>query len=457
MSTLKYILRHGWFWPVEFWLRPFAVSARVETNEWGEFLSSLTGSILTGAFVGFLFWIIGITNLEMIFAIIGIITGSTIVGFTSYTNEESISFITFSKIIIEFFLISIIFIFNEKSLNFSTIEILFIFQSYILGREISFFMISYDNEISRIIKLAKLHLTYYVSKGKILHALLLSFSSLSIVSIYFILHSTRHDHLNINLLFIKSALSGTITCILHIAVSFLSKFNNNINLSISVSFWILSLLIWTTSFLVSIKKIYVLISVLFIIPFIGSGFLFYPFLLPYTYFLYHPARIQHHIRPLSTPLISFWQSLFLPLPKLKYYLALIAERNISLGYETLRNVQTKSYQDYAASKAAQLVLNGREGLAFAGYLVINTNPATLCQLLLGPALPRSVATLTVFTQEKIKEKDVLLSMYDSFRNSKKTTSEHPSPCQTPCRCSLRPRPKPRMYREGGIRRTAQRT
>ncbi|OQY55835.1 MAG: hypothetical protein DRR08_25860 [Candidatus Parabeggiatoa sp. nov. 2] len=51
-------MRHAWFWPIEFWLRPLTVIDRIEEFDWAEFFAALIGGGLWGALVGTVLWLI---------------------------------------------------------------------------------------------------------------------------------------------------------------------------------------------------------------------------------------------------------------------------------------------------------------------------------------------------------------------------------------------------------------
>jgi hypothetical protein len=54
---ITHILRHAWFWPIEFLLRPLTVMDRYKKSEWFELSASLVGSGLWGALIGVLLWL----------------------------------------------------------------------------------------------------------------------------------------------------------------------------------------------------------------------------------------------------------------------------------------------------------------------------------------------------------------------------------------------------------------
>lgn len=78
-----YILRHAWFWLIEFWIRPLTVRDRFEKNGWIEFFLAIVGSGLWGALMGTILWLINgnIQSIWMTFETEGIMKGMFVVAF----------------------------------------------------------------------------------------------------------------------------------------------------------------------------------------------------------------------------------------------------------------------------------------------------------------------------------------------------------------------------------------
>src|SRR5262249_21188244 len=58
-NGFSYVLRHAWLWPLVFWLRPFAVLARLVSNRtvWMEFACAVGGGAIWGSMAGSLLWL----------------------------------------------------------------------------------------------------------------------------------------------------------------------------------------------------------------------------------------------------------------------------------------------------------------------------------------------------------------------------------------------------------------
>ncbi|MEN8221451.1 MAG: hypothetical protein ABFS56_34950, partial [Pseudomonadota bacterium] len=56
MVNFTHILRHAWFWPIEFWMRPLMVIDRFKKDKSSEFFAALLGSGLWGALISL--WLI---------------------------------------------------------------------------------------------------------------------------------------------------------------------------------------------------------------------------------------------------------------------------------------------------------------------------------------------------------------------------------------------------------------
>ena len=363
MSTLKYILRHGWFWPLEFWLRPFAVQKRIEADWRKELSKALTGSLLSTLLLVVLLWLSDNTF------------------YTIWIVFLSGSFFSGTIFLILFITITICFL------------------SFIASPIVAFCLFVIILSIS----MRDILLQEVGTAPGIMIAPLIEFA-------------------------------GLLTIMMAIGIGRTKKlkyfFPQYIYL-LFIFFWLPSMMTWHIARKINLSdpgllhsSLHILSISLAITPLWNTGFIFYPLFFLITKWLYHPDRVLNHSDPSDTPLINFWQSLALPLPGLKKYLALVVENDIKLGYETLRTVQTQTFQRNAARKAAQSIIDGRNGLIFAGYLAIHTNPATLRQLLLGPFLARSVAILLAVAREKIKAKDLILSVYTApVKNEKEVNGQ----------------------------------
>ncbi len=399
MNTLKYVLRHGWLWPLEFWMRPFTVLKRIQEDEWKEFLSASIGNVTNGIVLVFLFLHTELITLDK--AIVTLVT----------------SVLSLSGVI------AIVFAFAgaiSGALTFISIVCVvtgFILRIYAYESSLSWAIFS--NSLTFLISSMMLIIKSLTKRNKIKYRIRILFAivAILIVIIYMILFF-------LNLFFQCTNVILMIISTFMLIIILSSLFNDELiarkeifhaknTFLLLFFFWIPSLTAILNPFSSSYVEKKIIFYYFFLAPFLASGFFIYPALLPFAFILYRSASVRHHSTPLSTPLINFWQSIFLPLPKLKCYLALVVEKDIELGYATLCTVQSQSFQGMAARKAAQLVLNGKEGLSVAGYLAINTNSATLQQLLLGSLLARSVAILLAVRKKNThEEKNVHLSVYE---------------------------------------------
>ena len=465
MSTLKYILRHGWFWPLEFWLRPFAVQKRGGINGKKEAWSALTGSVLTGTFLGLILWATG--NIEPIHIWI-IIVSLALPSIGSFNNLDIFIFSGSVAVIITFFIAglhaaavagAIIFIFLVAHAAFNST----FFESF---GSVAFFTLIAATGIAlgekqvtdQITQQLLLISTSSILIGAFGYRLLkkkeeAQYSTLLMATIVVILPSSSFGTFSkitvqeTNILGLSLSITVVIAWISRMNILFFlaslprayktkdafhvilyketlhdaTIISNKSPILLFVLCWTLALAAWLNPLGSEAlqNKLHILAAYFFAIPILSTGFLFYPLLIPASLWLYQSNRLTRHTSPAATPIINLWQSLTLPLPKLKQYLALLTERDIELGYETLRAVQTRSFQGLTARKAAQLVLNKKAGLSFSGYLAINTDEATLSQLIFGPPLARSVAVLPATDKEKIEGRDILLSIYKDPAQIKK--------------------------------------
>ncbi|CAK8717127.1 hypothetical protein GMJAKD_06335 [Candidatus Electrothrix aarhusensis] len=448
---------------MEFWLRPFAVQGRGRINGRKEVWCALTGSVVTGTFLGLILWATGIIELDNVWVIIASFIVASV---GSFNNLDMLVFAGTVAVIIVFSITGIttaavvgavilIFLVAYAASTFFNAFSTAVFSVFIAAAGIASGERTGVHQTSGqlLITIGIILLGafgYRILKKKeeadysqLLMATVIVALPLSSFNTFFIITAKEANSWGLcltitiiiaviarmNILFFTASLPQTYKtkdafyAILH------KETLHEVTIISSKYPIILFTLCWTLSFLARFNtlgsevlqnKLHILAAYFFAAPILSSGLLFYPLILPVAGWLYRPARLQQHTSPDVTPLISFWQSFALPLPRLKQYLALVAEKNIELGYATLRTVQTQSFQGMAARRAAQLVLNGKEGLSFSAYLAINTDEATLNQLLLGPPLARSVAILAATDRKKIKGRDILLSIYEkpSQRNKK---------------------------------------
>ena len=390
MNTLKYILRHGWLWPLEFWLRPFAVheriieNDRIEENNRKELSSSLSGATLAGILLAVLFWWTGKVPAEQIWSFaVAVALAVAVAGAFAFAGAGAFAFA-------------------------GVYAGVYAFAGVYAGAFTGLAIIG-------------------IISGKVSYGIFVM-TSIIVYPVFGFKTFTELTTQEVNVSGLPLSLAITIGILSGIIDQFRSKPLNTVTqvsknqLFVLVIFcWLPALAAWFNPFGSELlqNKLHLLALYLFATPIIASGFLTLPLLLPVAGWLYRPVTITRHTTPSSTPLIHTWQSCSLPLPRLKQYLAGVMKKDIELGYETLRTVQTQTFQGMAARKAAQLVLNDKEGLAFAGYLANKTNPATLHQILYGSPFARSVAILSsVEKQKEIKEKDELLSIYE--KRSQKT-------------------------------------
>ena len=455
MSTLKYILRHGWLWPLEFWLRPFAVQKRITTDRKKEFWSTFTGSTFTGLLAGFTLWLTGnipFNNIWIIavavvsiniFAVAGVIGGDvaiaavvaitgTLAGFLAVFFPVDMDFAlalaasgALAVASIGAFVGNNVFADTEPSTNLAGISaMIFCIFGIGLGGLLEktwsswiLFFSSIILLISFVSDLLKKEEELTDATGLLLIITLFILFPAFIARVLFDDLATEQQIKLLGIVLISAIMLGIISGKNYsFKSSPLSKVVNSFVIQRYIMIISQAVTLW---FYISIQgDLKSLAAYLFITLLFCNNFALYPLLLPLSYWLYQPIRVQQHSLSTATPLISYWQSLSLPLPRLKQYLTLVVEKDVKLGYATLRTVQTQSYQGIAARKAAQLVLRGREGLSFTSYLAVNTNPATLYQLLLGPPIARSVAVLPATDKEKIKEKYVQLYIYKLLRVEK---------------------------------------
>ncbi len=351
MSTLKYILRHGWFWPFEFWLRPFATREKIRKNARKELSKALKSSLLSTFLLGILLW------------------QSDNTFYTIWTFILSGSFFS-GTIFFTVFALAVTFYFSFLKHPIAAYCLFVIILS-----------LSLRPDLPQLIA---------PPLETVIPPLMLFAGILTIMAVT-------------GIEIIKN----------------LTSFFPRYTYLLFIFFWLPSIMTWHIAnkinpldFKLLHNSLHILSISLAITPLWNTGLILYPLFFLITKWLYHPSRVLNHNDPSDTPLINFWQSLALPLPGLKQYLALVVENDIKIGYETLRTVQTQTFQGNAARKAAQSILNEQNGLIFAGYLAVHTNPETLRQLLFGTSLARSVAILLA-VDRKNKTKELLLSVYTS--------------------------------------------
>lgn len=401
MNTLKYILRHGWLWPFEFWLRPFTVQARMAKNDWRELWSAIAGFTILGTLVGLLMWLadcIALENTWMVaalfagtFAVAAAVAGGVVMGGNSF----------FIIMPIYSYFVVIVFVLSGQWLEYEFV--MWFLPSSLFGLIITFFNPSASKDENFIDTFLAL-------------TLLLCFALLSFAHIF------NGTSKLANLWGLSTVIALAAWRIAFMGDSFSKdplpkniRHAKNQPILYLTAFFIPALAAWFNPYGSEALKsnLHIIACYLFITPFCISEFIAYPLFLFAAWRLYNHNHVKQHICPFSTPLLKNGQSLSLPLPRLKRYLTLVVEKDVKLGYATLRAVQTQSYQGSAARKAAQLVLHEKGGLTFSGYLAVNTNEATLAQLRGGPPVARSVASLAAIDQDNLKEGELLLSIYES--------------------------------------------
>lgn len=79
---LKHILKHCWWWPLEFILQPYSILERIRKNENAELISALIGSGLWGGLIGYLLWFTGYGEIYSIWiiSVAGAVAGAGAIG-----------------------------------------------------------------------------------------------------------------------------------------------------------------------------------------------------------------------------------------------------------------------------------------------------------------------------------------------------------------------------------------
>ncbi|MCI5223216.1 MAG: hypothetical protein D3924_11210, partial [Candidatus Electrothrix sp. AR4] len=480
MSTFKYILRHGWFWPLEFLLRPFAVQKRIEANERKELWCALAGTAVTATTIIFLFsfwnvpdryapengeiWIVSISTFFtaiFLFSVVNRTTKKIFDGINPsvFVNIVSAGFFLTGAVI---FILTGIGFGTIIGAGIGTITSIFYTSNRLIGVDYKVYLLfsslyfsplaiignsigqelGYDSIITIFIIGIFILLLYtpmlYLKSNNIKNIFILFFI------LFFFFMFSFFSYLNCLTGNESHLLASTISIVILFSIrtqqkiNFLNKKRHNAiqytekeqKLSI-ITIAISTLTFLLISFVATGKtqyNLYLIFLYLCFFSFFENGLLLYPLLRPLAWLLYRPIRVQFHSNPFATPLIGKWQSLALPLPGLQEYLAALVDSDIELGYATLKSVQTESYQGLAARNAAKMALNSNKSLVFAGHLAISTNKLTLAQLLVGPTVARSVAILSIATQQNLTEENILLSIYHPSRKEEldiKKSSPHP--------------------------------
>jgi MFS family permease len=390
---IAHILRHAWFWPIEFWMRPLTVIDRIEEAEWPEFFAALVGGGLWGALMGTVLWFINgdvhsiwVIAFAVAFAVaggyilfvfgIGILLGSWL----------SLTIIIYATLIIG--IIQIITLINFVRTESDWSKITFAI-TWLIGLPIVGFAFFPQTPIEQIP----------------IWGIVLAFS-LGIALIFGFYEELSRKKKNRN---IKRKTTSQ--------ANLLSLFY--------ALFLVIALGLWLSAFLVSddlSHKFNILALFMAIAPIVVTGLLFYPFVALQAVWQYQNPK-HFTSKTLDSTIAFRWQSFPYPLPRLRRYLVKIAKQHDNQTvFNAIQQVQLWTLQIAASRRAAQDLANSPDtAISFCHEIAIETNNITLLPLSTTGHVGRAVAILAKPQDEE--DKQPLRLWINEFPAQEKLTSK----------------------------------
>jgi len=433
---LAHVLRHGWLWPIEFWLRPLDVIDRGWHNGYIEVFAAFLGGVVWGAVTGSTLWLASgefqaIWMLSLLLAMTSAAAAGIIVyGFAGI--QKLLFAVLIASILSDAYTIAISIISGLVGLTvgdcirFGAAALLSAFARIISSALFLIGTLSFDKDIASIIDtkngLAILItiITPFIIAGTRGVAIVLIGIIGSVLS--WLSYLATFDKLVSSFAFILPVVFGVLTGFfvdsdikdwrhksdLRKAIKIQSGwllFNWSLFLVLAIS---AKLFNETTS---ALPKSNILWMILFWTPFASTGLLFWPIV--YIIALYQSRRkrlLATTSRYFFMSLPFQWQSFAYPLPSLyKSLVSLYQNHGAESAFLAIQSVQFGSLQMEAARCAAlHLATEADTALPFCGYVAISTNASTMAQFALAGFAARSI---TVIARKKENEDRQTLLLY----------------------------------------------
>jgi hypothetical protein len=461
LDFLAHILRHAWFWPIEFWMRPLTVIDRYKEAEWAEFVASLIGSGFWGTIVGTVLWLMnGDIHSIWITAVAG-----TIAGVIAISIAGAFA-VVFALAIVGVFAVTlaVVFAFSEAGADVGAVVVTGIMV-------LAAVMVVGEEAKAGILVGALLGTYLLIGAGlgswlplKMVAYFTLIIGLIQMIAIIIFKNTKKNDSLYEKWSRITLAITSVIglpiagfaffpltpieqtsvwgiVLTFSLSIGFIAGFFNDssdglwtakqnqklqlkkasqasllLNAFSFYSLLILYLWFFTTLWVSDeLGQKFQQLTIFFTLaPIISTCLFLYPFVALIAVWQYRHHKILNFTTQnfyLTAPFR--WQSFAYPLPKLRTYLFKLAiEHDAKTAFNAIEQVQLWTLQMTASRKAAQDLSNHSEtAINFCGEIAIQTNNATLLPVSVTGNIGRSIAGL-VKPQEKEKEQPLRLWITD---------------------------------------------
>ena len=447
-ESLLYILRHVWFWPIEFGLHPLKVIDRFQQTEKAEseFFAALIGSGLWGALIGTLLWLTN-GNIHSIWgtalafagagagasagtgavavAGVGAVAGAvSVAGAVVGTGAGAIAVAGAVAVA------GTVAVVGARAVT-GVGAVAYIFLIFAIGMILGSWLdlIVFENFIAilGVIQLIALIIISAHPKSKIgkTSFVITWLIGLPIVGFaFFPLTAAGQTPIWGAALSFSFGL-GLIAGFFGVSHKglWMAKKNNNVKLKKTSQetllglfyglFLILALELWLSALLTSdelAQKFNTLAVFLALAPVVWTGLMVYPLMALMALWQYRYSQVQkYRLKKFSLTIPFLWHSFAYPLPKLRHYLFQLAKQyDANTALKAIQQVQLKTLQMTASRQAAQdLARHPETAFAFCGEVAIRTNIMTLLPFSLTGAVGRAIAILAK-RQEKEKEQPLRL-------------------------------------------------
>lgn len=452
-ESLLYILRHVWFWPIEFGLHPLRVIDRFQKTEMAEseFFAALIGSGLWGALIGTLLWLTN-GNIHSIWgtaiafagagagasagtgavavAGVGAVAGAvSVAGAVVGAGAGSVAVagavavagtvaVVGARAVAGVGAVAYIFLVFAMGITLGLWLDLIIFENFtaILG-------------VIQLIALIIISAHPQSKLGKISFVITWLIGLPIVGFAFFPLTATGQTPIwGIALSF--SFGIGLIAGFFGVSSKglWIAKKNHNIRLKKTSQesllglfyglFLILALELWLSALLTSdelAQKFNTLAVFLALAPFVWTGLVVYPLMALMALWQYRYSQVKkYRLKKFSLTIPFLWQSFAYPLPKLRHYLFQLAKQHdANTALEAIQLVQLRTLQMTASRQAAQdLAKHPETAFAFCGEVAIRTNIVTLLPFSITGSVGRAIAILA--KQQELEYEQPLRVWVDNF-------------------------------------------
>jgi hypothetical protein len=404
---LTHILRHAWFWPIEFWMRPLTVIDRYKEAEIPEFIASLIGGGFWGVVIGTVLWLMnGDIRIIWIIALAGMLAGARAILRVKVRTET----VKKTKVVMGA-VVGVIAVTGAITGTVTgTLAVILAAQGDIV------FALGFGILLNLWLNLTTIiHLTLIIGLIQILATIIYGYTkskwSKNILDVTWYIGVPTVGFAFFPHIAVEQTPIWGIVLAFSLGITMFAIFPNEFkNLEFFyMVFLLMAFVLWLSTSMVSDElgqKIELLAIFFAIAPIIGTGLLLYPFVALASIWQYrHNNILNFTTKKLRLTAPFRWQTFAYPLPKLRAYLFNLAiQHNAHFALGAIQQVQLWTLQMAASRKAAQDLANHpKTAINCCGEIAIRTNNITLLPVSVTGNIGRAIAILAKLQVKEDKQ------------------------------------------------------